>query len=215
MQRSAVSIDISAPPVAARAVRLRTLAAPFFLSGVAALVYQVCWQRLLFVALGTDIDSITIIVSTFMLGLGVGALAGGALADRYPQRILTLFAAAEAGIGLFGLASPHLIAGLGTAVVGQSLAVIAAANFALLLIPTTLMGATLPMLVALFAHRQITVGVSIGGLYCLNTFGAALGAIAVGFVAFYFFDINTVIYGAAFINFAVSALTIVIARALR
>jgi predicted membrane-bound spermidine synthase len=198
-----------------RAMQLRTLAAPFFLSGVAALVYQVCWQRLLFVALGTDIDSITIIVSTFMLGLGVGALAGGALADRYPERILTLFAGAEAGIGLFGLASPHLIAGVGAAVVGQSLAVIAAANFTLLLIPTTLMGATLPMLVALFAHRQITVGVSIGGLYCLNTFGAALGAIGVGFVAFYFLDINTVIYSAAVINFLVSALTLAIARAPR
>jgi len=215
MQRSAVPLSISASAPATRTVRLRTLAAPFFLSGVAALVYQVCWQRLLFVALGTDIDSITIIVSTFMLGLGVGALAGGALADRYPDKILALFAGAEAGIGLFGLVSPHLIAGVGTLVVGQSLAVIATANFALLLIPTTLMGATLPMLVALFAHRQITVGVSIGGLYCLNTFGAALGAIGVGFVAFYFFDINTVIYGAAAINFLVSALTVVVARGLR
>src|SRR3954471_2615696 len=115
------------PTNAVRGHGLRALAAPFFLSGFAALVYQVCWQRLLFVALGTDIDSITIIVSTFMLGLGVGALAGGALHDRYPDRILPLFAGAEAGIGMFGLATPHLIADLGAAVVGQSLAVIAAA----------------------------------------------------------------------------------------
>src|ERR1043165_8810346 len=117
--------------------RLRALALPFFLSGVAALAYQVCWQRLLFIALGSDIDSITIIVSTFMLGLGVGSLLGGQMADRYPDRILILFAAAEAGIGAFGVLSPHLIAGLGELVIHQGPATTAVANFTLLLIPTT------------------------------------------------------------------------------
>ncbi len=195
--------------------RLRTLAAPFLLSGVAALAYQVCWQRLLFVALGTDIDSITIIVSTFMLGLGVGSVMGGEIADRFPNRILWLFAAAEAGIGVFGLFSPLLIAALGSVVIHQSLPAIAAANFALLLIPTTLMGATLPMLVALLVRRQLSVGVSIGGLYCLNTLGAALGAIAVGFVCFYFLEINTVVYVAASINFLVGGVTLLIARGQR
>ncbi|HEY4340103.1 MAG TPA: fused MFS/spermidine synthase [Steroidobacteraceae bacterium] len=194
------------------APRLRALALPFFLSGVAALAYQICWQRLLFVALGADIDSVTIIVSTFMLGLGTGSLIGGELADRYPQRILLLFAAAEAGIGLFGLFSPNLITTVGNLVVRQSLPIISATNFVLLLIPTTLMGATLPMLVALLVRRQLTIGVSIGGLYCLNTLGAALGAILVGFICFYFFELNTVIYGAALINFFVSSLTLWIAR---
>ena len=195
-----------------RTLGLRALALPFFLSGVAALAYQVCWQRLLFIALGSDIDSITIIVSTFMLGLGVGSLLGGEAADRYPERILTLFAAAEAGIGAFGVLSPHLIAGLGKLVIHQGPATIAAANFTLLLIPTTLMGATLPMLVALLVRRQSTVGVSIGGLYSLNTFGAAAGALAVGFLCFYFFEIDTVIYAAAAINFLVSGMTVLILR---
>jgi predicted membrane-bound spermidine synthase len=192
--------------------RLRALALPFFLSGVAALAYQVCWQRLLFIALGSDIDSITIIVSTFMLGLGVGSLLGGQMADRYPDRILMLFAAAEAGIGAFGVLSPHLIAGLGELVIHQGPATTAVANFTLLLIPTTLMGATLPMLVALLVRQQSTVGVSIGGLYCLNTFGAAAGALAVGFLCFYFFEINTVIYAAAAINFVVSGMTVLLVR---
>ncbi len=61
-------------------------------------------------------------------------------------------------------------------------------------------------------RRHATVGVSIGGLYCLNTLGAALGAIAVGFVCFYFLEIDTVIYGAAIINFLVSGITFAIAR---
>jgi predicted membrane-bound spermidine synthase len=209
---ASTSSTVAAVRGVTRTLGVRALALPFFLSGVAALAYQVCWQRLLFVALGSDIDSITIIVSTFMLGLGVGSLLGGELADRYPERILTLFAAAEAGIGAFGLLSPHLIAGLGNLVIHQGAATIAAANFALLLIPTTLMGATLPMLVALLVRRQSTVGVSIGGLYSINTFGAAAGALAVGFLCFYFFEINTVIYAAALINFVVSGVTVLILR---
>ena len=40
----------------------------FFVSGAAALIYQICWQRLLFESVGVDIESVTIIVSTFMLG---------------------------------------------------------------------------------------------------------------------------------------------------
>ena len=85
------------------------LAPLFFVSGVAALVYQVCWQRLLFAAFGVDIDSVTIIVSVFMLGLGLGALVGGDLADRRPAWALRFFAFAELGIGIFGLFSPGLI----------------------------------------------------------------------------------------------------------
>ena len=64
------------PVLANSSDRVVTRLAPlFFVSGVAALVYQVCWQRLLFSAFGVDIDSVTIIVSVFMLGLGLGALA--------------------------------------------------------------------------------------------------------------------------------------------
>ena len=74
------------------------LAPLFFVSGAAALIYQVCWQRLLFTALGVDMESVTLIVSVFMLGLGLGALLGGQLADRFPGRALGLFAAAELGI---------------------------------------------------------------------------------------------------------------------
>jgi MFS family permease len=184
--------------------RLRLLIIPFFFSGVAALVYQICWQRLLFVAFGVDIESITIIVSTFMLGLGVGAIFGGQLADRYPRRIIELFAGAEFLIGTFGLFSPDLIAIVGEATTQSSLPVVAAANFGLLLVPTVLMGATLPMLVAFLVVTVGNVGVSIGGLYFVNTLGAALGAFTVGLVWLHYFELNTTIYSAAGLNFAVS-----------
>lgn len=204
--------DLLTQPDSQADIRFRLLIAPFFLSGVAALIYQVCWQRLLFVAFGVDIESITIIVSTFMLGLGVGALLGGQLADRFPERIIELFALAEFGIGLFGLLSPYLIEVVGRLTIQHSLPVIAAANFLLLLVPTLLMGATLPMLVAFLVRAVGNVGVSIGGLYFVNTMGAAFGALAVGLLLLYYLDLNTTIYTAAGVNFLVSVSILLLFR---
>jgi spermidine synthase len=67
----------------------------FFASGVAALVYQVIWQRLLVVFSGADVFSATVIVAAFMGGLGVGHLAGGHVADR---RLIALAEAAPSSM---------------------------------------------------------------------------------------------------------------------
>jgi len=186
-----------------RAVHGR-LAALFLVSGVAALIYQVCWQRLLFEDFGVDLDSVTIIVSTFMLGLGIGALVGGELADRYPDHAPTLFALTEVGIALFGLGSPWLIRVVAAATVQDSLAAIAVANLLLLLVPTTLMGATLPILVRHVLRLYHNVGVSVGVLYFANTLGAALGAAATGLVVLYYVGLTATIYLAAALNVLVS-----------
>lgn len=180
------------------------LLAVFFVSGVSALIYQVAWQRLLFAAFGVDVESITIIVSTFMLGLGCGALIGGQLADRFGNRVIELFAACEVGIGLFGAISPALIPAVGEHFMQHNLPVIAVANFVLILIPATFMGATLPMLVAYLFRRSANVGVSIGSLYLANTLGAAIGALATGAALFVFLTLNQAIYLAAGGNFLVA-----------
>lgn len=185
----------------------------FFLSGVSALIYQVAWQRLLFGAFGVDIESITIIVSTFMLGLGCGALAGGQLADRYGRRTIGLFALCELGIGLFGLASPTLIPAVGARFLASSLPVIAAANFLLILLPASLMGATLPMLVAYLFRGNASVGVSVGSLYWSNTLGAALGALAAGVLLFHVATLDQAIYLAAAGNFTVASVVFLRHRA--
>lgn len=185
---------------------INTIRPLFFWSGLAALVYQVCWQRLLFAAFGVDIDSITIIVSAFMLGLGIGALAGGDLADRYPQRAIDFFAVSEFCIGAFGLASPWLIQWAGNAFVTASPPVVASVNFVLILIPATLMGATLPVLATYVTRHWNNVGKSIGTLYVFNTFGAALGTAVIGFIWFFAFELNTAIYTAACINLGISAI---------
>src|SRR5918994_1148000 len=80
--------------------------ASFLLSGVAALTYQIVWQRLLVLPLGADVYSMTLVVAAFMTGLGLGSLAGGQAADRLsPHRCVLVFIAAELGVAAFGLAS--------------------------------------------------------------------------------------------------------------
>ena len=85
---------------------------------------------------------------------------------------------------------------------------IAVANFLLLLLPTCLMGATLPILVAHVTRLWGNVGKSIGLLYQVNTFGAALGVAIVGFGWFLLFEIDTAIRMAAALNITVSVLTL-------
>ncbi len=193
----------------------RLLVAVFFLSGVSALIYQVAWQRLLFGAFGVDVESVTIVISTFMLGLGCGALAGGRLADRFPERLVLLFALSEVGIGLFGLASPWAVPAAGAWFMQASLPVIALVNFVLILFPTLLMGSTLPILVAHSFKNSNNVGVSIGSLYFFNTMGAALGAFLSGAVLFTFITLNQSIQAAAFGNFLVAAIAILLSNSER
>ena len=208
MNLESLATGIAAPAADAkahpRAVHYRLLLL-FLVSGAAALIYQICWQRLLFESVGVDIDSVTIIVSTFMLGLGLGALAGGEIADRYPERALELFALIEIATGAFGVCSPWLVRATSAATVNGSLATIAAANFGLLLVPTTLMGATLPILVTHVVRVYRNLGVSVGVLYCANTLGAAAGAALTGFIVLYYFGLTATIYIAAALNVMVSA----------
>jgi predicted membrane-bound spermidine synthase len=83
--------------------------AVFFVSGFAALLYQVVWQRLLAMFSGADVYSATLIVAAFMGGLGLGHVVGGHVADRISARASLLgFAAAELAIGAFGAFSATL-----------------------------------------------------------------------------------------------------------
>jgi predicted membrane-bound spermidine synthase len=185
----------------------------FLVSGAAALIYQICWQRMLFESIGVDIESITIIVSTFMLGLGLGSLAGGNLADRFPDRALELFAVIEFATAAFGIISPTLIRAVSSATVHASLGSITAANFGLLLFPTMLMGATLPILVRRVLQVYQSVGESVGILYFSNTLGAAIGAAFTGFVALYRLGLTSTIHVAVALNIAVGVAVCISLRA--
>ncbi|MDP7572207.1 MAG: fused MFS/spermidine synthase, partial [Myxococcota bacterium] len=166
----------------------------FFASGVAALVYQVIWQRILGIFSGLHISSVTIIVTAFMAGLGSGSLVGGKLADRLSRRAaLGVFAACELAICVFGLISPWLYYDVVFERLGflvHHAVALPLLHFVLLLVPTFLMGASLPLLAKGLVLRTERAATVIGLLYGVNTLGAALGALttawiligAVGFV---------------------------------
>lgn len=190
---------------ALRSRGLDWLGAAFLCSGTAGLIYQVAWQRLLFSAFGIDLVSVAIIVSAFMLGLGMGALGGGWVGDRWPVQALSIFAVCETGIGLFGVASPHAMRVAASLLSDASLGMTALVNFALVLIPAALMGSTLPVLIAHLVRMRSSVGTATGQLYAVNTFGAMLGALGAGMFMFRYWELDTVIYFAAVLNFAVAA----------
>lgn len=149
----------------------------FFASGFAALLYQIVWQRTLFTIYGINIESVTVIVTAFMLGLGFGSLTGGAISKRARVPVVLLFAGIEAAIGLYGLSSLAIFRFVGNATLRESESVIAVVTLLMVLLPTTLMGATLPLLVAHFTKRSKNVGDSVGQLYYVNTLGAALASV--------------------------------------
>lgn len=153
----------------------------FFLSGVAALLYQMVWQRMLTLFGGADVYSVTIIVSAFMFGIGLGSLAGGHYADRLDnRRCLRAFAAAEVAVALFAAASPFILFDvLYVRFGGLGLSRLATAGvlFGVLLWPTFFMGASLPLL-ARAATRSAAVSPDrVGALYGWNTLGAAFGSL--------------------------------------
>ena len=162
-------------------------------SGVAALVYQTIWQRMLTLFGGADVFSVTIVVAAFMAGLGFGHLAGGHLADHLNGRHrLLAFAGCEIAVALFAMASPWIyydVLYVRLGALNWSPAALATLIFLVTLWPTFWMGVSLPLaskVVTTEAHepaRWVPV------LYGANTLGAAAGSaisIAVLFPRFSF-----------------------------
>lgn len=173
----------------------------FFMSGCAALIYQVVWQRYLFTALGVDVDSVTLIVSTFMLGIGVGGACGGWIADSFPRARLKVYAFCELMLACVGAASPLLFHGIQDfAATGVSYAGVSILSVALVFLPTFVMGLTLPVLTLYFDESLSNVGVSVGMLYFFNTLGAAFGAWLTANVFFMYLGLNASAWGAAVLN---------------
>ncbi|MFL1462040.1 fused MFS/spermidine synthase [Roseococcus sp. DSY-14] len=158
----------------------------FFLSGFGALLCQIVWQRMLGVFAGSDTISAALVVGAFLTGLGLGSIIGAKWADRLsPRAALLGFALCEAGVAGFALLSKpilyDLIAMRLSAQVSSAPATFALC-FAALVVPTTLMGASLPFLARAIATSLDTVAERIGALYGMNTLGAGLGALLGGWL---------------------------------
>lgn len=158
----------------------------FFVSGFAALLCQVVWQRMLGLFAGSDTVSAALVVGAFLTGLGVGTILAARVADRLSRaQAILAFAACEIGVAVFALASKlFLYDGLAIGLAGSidSLAGVFALCFAGLVLPTTLMGASLPLLSRAVATSVQKLAPRIALLYGLNTVGAGLGALIGGWV---------------------------------
>src|SRR5580692_6738612 len=152
----------------------------FFISGFPALLYQIVWQRALFTLYGVNIESVTMVVTAFMLGLGLGSLAGGMISRRQDWPLLGIFGLVELLIGLYGAFSLRLFHWAANFTAGASPLQTGIVAFVLVVVPTMLMGATLPVLVSHTVRLSRNVGASVGALYSANTFGSAAACFCAG-----------------------------------
>jgi spermidine synthase len=166
-----------------------------FASGAAGLIYQIAWVRLLGLAFGVTLYAISTVLAAFMGGLAIGSFVGGRRADTW-RRPFRSYGVVELGVAATALLTPwafHLLQDVYSAasqvgdgfVAGTLRAVLA---FGVLLVPTALMGATLPLVVrgvrAAQADLNPTRGDAwtMGLLYATNTAGAIVGCLLSGFV---------------------------------
>lgn len=154
----------------------------FVISGVSALLYQLIWQRSLLMLYGSNTESVAMVVTAFMLGLGLGSLAGGEVTKRPGAPLVLLFSATELLIGVYGIISLRLFHWVGTCTLRAGTIETGLLAFALVFVPTLLMGATLPILVAYRVNATGHVGHSVSRLYFVNTLGGGIGAFLAGFI---------------------------------
>ena len=201
-----------------------TLVCLLILSGICALVYQVLWLRLLALTFGVTTHAASTVLASFMGGLALGSFVAGRLADRV-RHPLRLFGLVELSIGLCALATPTALAGVHRLYVAvfphlpESLAIATAVRFALsfavLLVPTALMGATLPIVVKSSVARIDRIGTRIGVLYASNTAGAIVGALLAGFYLVPHIGLTRSFLLAACVNAIVGVIAVTTSRYVR
>lgn len=198
------------------AIALLLAGLAFFLSGAAALVYQVAWQRILALQTGVGIHSIAVIVASFMTGLGGGSWLGGLLSTRLdPRRALGAFSGLELLIAAFGVASVPLYHDVlyvrATGLMADPLRA-GVVQFLSLLPPTLLMGMSLPFLVRALLVDAAHAGRTVGFLYGINTLGAALGALVAPWLLMRHLGIRGAVLLAAAANLLAALLVLGIPR---
>ena len=181
----------------------------FFGSGTTSLIYQVLWTRLLTLTFGVTTLAVSTVLTCFFGGLALGSFLGGRWIDKYGNGF-KWYGIAEIIIGLYALVFLTLLgfnnviyvklAGLlNTGFYGQSLIKFILAAV-LLIVPTTMMGATLPILSKTLARSWSRFAKDIGNLYTINTVGAVAGAVLTAFMLIPSFGINAIIYTVGIIN---------------
>lgn len=193
----------------------------FILSGATGLIYEVLWARMLGLVFGATTFAISAVLAAFMGGLALGSAWAGKVASRI-QRPLHAYGLIEIGIALYALAVPFLFRGIDYlyAFIWEQFHpgfyAFSLWRFVLsclvLLVPTTLMGATLPILSAALLRSPDHQPTAVTRLYTCNLIGAILGTVAAGFFLLPSLGVRLTIFTAAAINFIIGIFAILIDR---
>lgn len=193
----------------------------FCLSGMAALIYEVAWTRLLQLVFGTTVYAVSTMLTAFMAGLALGAWLVGRYTDRIKDHLLA-YCLLEAGIGIYGILLIPIFSVLPYTYLSlfhtfhSSFTFFSIFQFllcfAILLVPTTLMGGTFPMVSKIYTKRMDELGRDIGNVYSVNSLGAVLGSFAAGFLLIPAIGVRNTIIVAAAINIFVAILILHLSR---
>lgn len=185
----------------------------FFLSGFSGLLYQTVWMRQFGVVFGTAESSVVATLAAYMAGLGLGSYISGSIASKL-ARPLKVYVLLEIGIAIAALLVPTLIDLLQSliskavdigAIDAQTisinlLSVYVLGTFAILMVPTALMGATLPVLLRLVITNDQDIGQRTSVLYGVNTTGAVFGTLVTAFLLLPTISLSEIILLGACIN---------------
>ena len=185
-------------------------------------MYELVWARDLYQFFGSTIHSITTVVAAYMGGLGLGAWVLGRLADRRASPAV-LYGVLEIGIGIFGLASAWAFDGVGAAYlavarwllpgVWSATAIKFGFAFVVLLVPTFLMGGTLPILTRAFAGERLDqLRRQLALFYGVNTLGGVLGCALAGYVLIEYVGLRGTLLGVGAVNLLLGLSALVLAR---
>src|SRR5829696_632144 len=193
----------------------------FVFSGATGLIYEVLWARMLGLVFGATTLAVSTVLAAFMGGLALGSALAGKLAQRI-RKPLSTYGLMEIGIAVYALLVPLLFRWIDhvSALIWQQLQpgyfAFSLWRFLLsglvLLVPTTLMGATLPVLAAALVNSSGSNSNSVTRLYACNLAGAILGTLAAGFVLLPALGVRITILVAAVLNVIVGVIAILLQR---
>lgn len=199
-------------PAVGAPYRLAVLAC-FFCSGVSALAYEVVWVRMLTLIFGATTLGVGTVLASYMAGLALGSWFWSGRADR-ADRPFRLYAQLELGVAIAALLTPLLFVGLQAiyrSLFAGGLSDFSALSlvrfilcFPALIIPTFLMGGTLPLLARFYTTSSDGIGRGSGDLYAVNTLGAVTGSVLTGFCLIPTLGVHGALIGAVCLNAAIA-----------
>lgn len=193
----------------------------FFFSGIAGLIYEIVWTRALVLVFGSTSFAISTVLTSYMAGLALGGYLFGKLIDRREDQ-LKIYGLLVTGTGVYAVILPFILKAVSPLYsliyrgFGVNFAVLSIFRFiislTLLIVPTTLMGGTLPTLTRFMTRQSATVRINLGRLYSLNTFGAVLGCFLSAFFFLPFFGMMKTILIASTIDILAGFIAILLYR---